>query len=330
MEHIEAFFGNAREKEMVADMKNNTSTYINYFTEVIFQHLPARNVPVKPEDLIKRKFENILNNHRFENIDIAAEEAEDGGASRPENERLPIEVLKKFTVSIVYGTKSAYETLSIRNLKSEKMGSLVAVKAIVVRASDVKPEIVLATYNCDACGFENYQQVNGKEFTPIINCTSRKCKENKTTGKLVFNTSGSKFVAYQELKIQETSEQLVEGSIPRTFLVQLNGSFVRKASPGDVVEIQGILLPNRRTGFKHKSDIIFDGYIEAHKITREKKKYVEFAMTARQIDEIESMRGHSTDDQIFTRLANSIAPEIFGMETVKKALLLLMVGGVGK
>jgi DNA replication licensing factor MCM7 len=33
---------------------------------------------------------------------------------------------------------------------------------------------------------------------------------------------------------------------------------------------------------------------------------------------------------LFARLANSIAPEIFGLETVKKALLLLMVGGVTK
>ena len=66
-----------------------------------------------------------------------------------------------------------------------------------MRASDVKPEIILATYTCEACGFENYQQVSGKEFTPIITCTSRRCKENKTNGKLIFNTTGSKFVAYQ-------------------------------------------------------------------------------------------------------------------------------------
>jgi DNA replication licensing factor MCM7 len=36
------------------------------------------------------------------------------------------------------------------------------------------------------------------------------------------------------------------------------------------------------------------------------------------------------DMQLYTRLASSICPEIFGMEEVKKALLLLMVGGVTK
>jgi DNA replication licensing factor MCM7 len=36
------------------------------------------------------------------------------------------------------------------------------------------------------------------------------------------------------------------------------------------------------------------------------------------------------EDTLFKRLAASIAPEIYGMEHVKKALLLLMAGGVTK
>ena len=32
------------------------------------------------------------------------------------------------------------------------MGALVTIKAIVVRSSDIKPQIVIATYACDTCG----------------------------------------------------------------------------------------------------------------------------------------------------------------------------------
>jgi DNA replicative helicase MCM subunit Mcm2 (Cdc46/Mcm family) len=46
---------------------------------------------------------------------------------------------------------------------------------------------------------------------------------------------------------------LIEGSIPRTFHVQLLGELVKKASPGDVVEIQGILLPNKRDQSRYKT-----------------------------------------------------------------------------
>jgi DNA replication licensing factor MCM7 len=35
-------------------------------------------------------------------------------------------------------------------------------------------------------------------------------------------------------------------------------------------------------------------------------------------------------EENYTRLSQSLAPEIFGLEDVKKALVLMLVGGVGK
>ena len=51
-------------------------------------------------------------------------------------------------------------------------------------------------------------------------------------------------------------------------------------------------------------------------------------MTEEQIGKIHSIRANMTDDELFKKLALSIAPEIYGLEVVKKSLLLLMVGGV--
>ena len=50
---------------------------------------------------------------------------------------------------------------------------------------------------------------------------------------------------------------------------------VKNASPGDVIMIQAILLPKKKEGEMHKSDILFNSYLEATSILREKKKYVE-------------------------------------------------------
>lgn len=36
------------------------------------------------------------------------------------------------------------------------------------------------------------------------------------------------------------------------------------------------------------------------------------------------------DEDLYSRMARSLAPEIYGHEDVKKALLLLLVGGVDK
>ena len=42
------------------------------------------------------------------------------------------------------------------------------------------------------------------------------------------------------------------------------------------------------------------------------------------------MRANLTEEDLFRKMAKSVAPEIFGLDTVKKALLLLMAGGVTK
>jgi DNA replication licensing factor MCM7 len=44
----------------------------------------------------------------------------------------------------------------MREVKSMNIGSLVTVKGIVTRASDVKPCMKVAVFACDACGFEVY------------------------------------------------------------------------------------------------------------------------------------------------------------------------------
>lgn len=103
---------------------------------------------------------------------------------------------------------------------------------------------------------------------------SKKCIENKVNGKLTFLPGHSKFRSYQELKIQETPDQLRDGRIPRTFTLALKESCTKQAAPGDIILVQGILLPQRKLGYKHQNDLAFECHLEALKIIREKKKYV--------------------------------------------------------
>ncbi len=48
------------------------------------------------------------------------------------------------------------------------------------------------------------------------------------------------------------------------------------------------------------------------------------------MDKVDEIRDSMSEKELFTRMSMSICPEIFGMEEVKSALLLLMVGGVTK
>lgn len=58
-----------------------------------------------------------------------------------------------------------------------------------------------------------------------------------------------------------------------------------------------------------------------------KKQYTEIHTTPEIERQIEELRA---DPSLYNRLAHSIAPEIYGHSDVKKALLLLLVGGVTK
>jgi len=60
---------------------------------------------------------------------------------------------------IVHGENSKKQIAKMREIKAQSIGSLVTIKGIVVRASDVKPQMQVAVYVCDVCGFEVYQVV---------------------------------------------------------------------------------------------------------------------------------------------------------------------------
>lgn len=110
--------------------------------------------------------------------------------------------------------------------------------------------------------------------------------------------------------------------------VHLNGSVTRSMNPGDVVHLGGIYLPTPYTGYQAiRAGLLTDTYVEVHHVHQVKKQYSDMQLTpqiTRQIQELQR------DPNLYSRLAQSIAPEIYGHEDVKKALLLLLVGGVTK
>lgn len=58
------------------------------------------------------------------------------------------------------------ESKSLRKVGAADIGHLVKIEAMVVRISDVKPLVRVATYTCDVCGYEIFQEVRSAP----INC----------------------------------------------------------------------------------------------------------------------------------------------------------------
>ncbi|CAG8500110.1 2264_t:CDS:2 [Ambispora leptoticha] len=218
--------------------------------------------------------------------------------------------------------------LAVREVTGGYLGHLVTIRGIITRVSDVKPFLLINTYACDVCGDEVFQEITKKSFMPLFDCPSARCKLNKVPGKLVMETRASKFLPFQEVKLQEETNQVPVGHIPRTMTIHLYGSMTRTLNPGDRVDVAGIYLPTPYTGIKAiRAGLLTDTYLEAQYVGQLKKQYDKMEKTPEIEKKIQEL---SSDPNIYTRLSQSIAPEIFGHEDVKKALLLLLVGGVTK
>lgn len=94
-------------------------------------------------------------------------------------------------------------TLAVRAVRGAHLGKLLTVRGIVTRVSDVKPFLLVDSYTCDLCGDEMFQEVKARSYMPLIDCKSRICTTNQKKGKLNFQPRASKFVPFQEVKIQE-------------------------------------------------------------------------------------------------------------------------------
>lgn len=243
----------------------------------------------------------------------------------------PPELTRRYTLNFKPRTIAddhPAKALAVREVRGEHLGHLITVRGIATRVSDVKPSIQVNAYSCDRCGCEIFQPVGAKTFGPMSECPSEDCKTNQAKGQLFPSTRASKFLSFQEVKIQEMADQVPVGHIPRTLTILCHGALVRRISPGDVIDCAGIFLPTPYTGFKAiRAGLLTDTYLEAQHVTQHKKAYEELAVDARVFQRIEQYRdsGH-----IYEYLAKSIAPEIYGHLDVKKALLLLLVGGVSK
>ncbi|VDN85907.1 unnamed protein product, partial [Brugia pahangi] len=176
----------------------------------------------------------------FQRVYLDKKQNEDGsGADQIQDlrKKYPPQLLRRFEV--FFKGSSISKPLAIREVKAAHVGKLVVISGIVIRSTEVKPMASVMTYTCDTCGCETYQPIAGSAFIPPLNCPSKDCVENRANGRLQMQIRGSKFMKFQEMRIQELNEQVPVGSIPRSLTVNVIGENARACVPGDVVRITG-------------------------------------------------------------------------------------------
>jgi replicative DNA helicase Mcm len=211
----------------------------------------------------------------------------------------------------------------LRKIGSEHIGRLVMVHGIIVRASAATPMVVRAAFRCPACDSPIYIEQDGQAFVTPQKCSNVDCR-NKAGFKLI--PKESVFIDSQRLTIQERPEELPPGQLPRSLSIDLKDDLVDLARPGDRVALTGYIELVQRFG-RGGLLRIFDLILEANNIEISGRDLELAELTP---EDEEAISKIAEDPWVHRRLLQSVAPSIYGNETIKEAVLYLMFGGVVK
>ena len=213
------------------------------------------------------------------------------------------------------------EKIAIRDIRAEHIGTFISVEGILRKTTEVRPRITLARFKCAAGHFTAKKQGYGP-FQEPDGCGTDGC----TLKKLELVPRMSLFVDSQKLRVQESPEGLRGGEQPQNLDIDATDDVTGIVTPGDRVVINGILRSIQRSSQGMKSTI-FDIYLECNSIEISEKEFEEVHISEEDERIIHDL---AADPQIYRKVANSIAPTIYGSDDVKEAIGLQLFGGLAK
>ncbi len=213
------------------------------------------------------------------------------------------------------------ESPEIREIRAREMNSLVQVRGIVRKATDVRPKIQEAAFECQLCGtLSRVPQSSGDFQEP------HECKGCERQGPFRVNFDQSEFIDSQKLRIQESPEGLRGGETPQALDVHIEDDITGEVTPGDHVSATGVLRLEQQENQGEKSSV-FDFYMEGMSIQIDEEQFEDMDITdedKKQIYEI------SNQEDVYEQMVASIAPSIYGYDQEKLAMMLQLFSGVTK
>ncbi|WP_129114307.1 LAGLIDADG family homing endonuclease [Halegenticoccus tardaugens] len=215
------------------------------------------------------------------------------------------------------------ESIDIRGIRvhDNHVGKLVSVQGIVRKATDVRPKITEAAFECQRCGTMTYiPQAEGGFQEP------HECQGCERQGPFRVNFDQSEFIDSQKLRIQESPEGLRGGETPQSIDVNIEDDITGRVTAGDHVSVTGVLHIEQMQNGQEKS-AIFDLYMDGISIVIEDEEFEDMDITDEDKREIVEL---SNDPDIYEEMVASVAPSIYGYDEQKLAMILQLFSGVTK
>ena len=228
----------------------------------------------------------------------------------------------------------------MRDMDPADIEHLVSISGIVIRVSELLPEMKIAHFKCTEVNCGNTKDVRLEKGTIQEPTSCDRCHK-KMCFQLVHNECeyGNK----QLIKLQETPDAIPEGETPHTVMVYAYDDLYDSVRPGDKVEVTGIFraqgvrsIPTMRTEgavFKTYVDVIHFSKSDAARVEDAEDQLAGDGVlleSERAVLEEECRAIAANSPDIIEDLVKSFAPSIWEHEDVKKGLLCQLVGGACK
>ncbi|KAH9965760.1 mis5 protein [Russula dissimulans] len=132
---------------------------------------------------------------------------------------------------------------AIRDLRTDKIGTLMSISGTVTRTSEVRPELLFGSFICVVCDALVHEIEQQFKYTEPNLCPNPTCG-NRSAWQLQIDSS--KFTDWQKVRIQENPSEIPTGSMPRSLDVILRSEMVERAKAGDKCVFTGsfIVVPD--------------------------------------------------------------------------------------
>jgi DNA replication licensing factor MCM3 len=208
---------------------------------------------------------------------------------------------------------------------------MVSLEGIVTKCSLVRPKVVKSVHWNEAKSTFHFREYRDQTMTANgAASTSVYPTEDNEGNPLVTEYGYCTYRDHQTISIQEMPERAPAGQLPRGVDVILDDDMVDKVKPGDRIQLVGIYrsLGNRNAG---QGSSTFKTLILANNIILLSSKSGGGIAQATITDtDIRNINKISKQKKVFDLLSQSLAPSIYGHDYIKKAILLMLLGGMEK
>ena len=218
--------------------------------------------------------------------------------------------------------------IMVRDLRAIHLGRFVTVEGLVRKATEVRPKVTDAVFQCLRCSAVIKEPQEGQAFREPLECPQDQggCGRSAATTKFKLLGEASQYLDTQKIEIQEPPEILRGGEEPQRLEAYVEDDITGLITPGERIVLNGVLRSAQR-GRPGAKSTIFDIFLDINSAEKERVEFEEIEITPA---EVEQIREEAARPNIVGRIVQSISPTIIGLEKEKEALALQLFGGVPK